>query len=94
MPSLWEGFPISILEAGASALPVLSTPVGSIPSFLTEECGYLSEIEAFPEKMVEIMADYNKAKIKGEELRKKIQENFSIESVVLKHEKLYKSLLP
>lgn len=32
-----EGMPQTILEAGASALPIISTPVGDIPQFLEKE---------------------------------------------------------
>ena len=42
LPSYHEGLPISILEAMASRLPVVSTPVGGIPQAVREnENGYL-----------------------------------------------------
>jgi len=42
MPSLWEGMPIAILEAGASGLLVIATPVGSISSVLNDANAYLA----------------------------------------------------
>jgi glycosyltransferase involved in cell wall biosynthesis len=36
MPSLWEGLPIALLEAMASRLPIITTPVGGIPEFMRD----------------------------------------------------------
>jgi len=42
LPSLWEGGPITLLEAMASRLPVVATPVGFVPEVLQDGVnGYL-----------------------------------------------------
>lgn len=37
LPSLWEGFPLTILEAWASNLAVITTNVGNIPTFCSND---------------------------------------------------------
>ena len=39
LPSLWEAFPIVLLEAGACNIPVITTPVGSVPSLVDNNNG-------------------------------------------------------
>jgi glycosyltransferase involved in cell wall biosynthesis len=93
MPSLWEGLPIVILEAGASSLPVISTPMGSIPSVINKQNGYLSDLENFKNNMIYVLENYEEAKAKGINLFKDIIKTYSIDSVVLEHEKIYKGLV-
>lgn len=93
MPSLWEGLPIVILEAGASRLPIISTPVGSIPSLLNDTNSYLVNLEKFKDKMVEVINNYEEAIKKGEKLFDDIKNSYSIENIVNKHEKIYKELI-
>ena len=93
MPSLWEGLPIVILEAGASSLPVISTPVGSIPSLLNDNNAYLTELDDFEAKMIDVLDNYEEAKPKGKNLFKEINKTYSIDSVVIEHERIYKSLV-
>ena len=93
MPSLWEGFPISILEAGASGIPIISTPVGSIPSLINNKNGYLAEIKEFEIKMEEVLNNYQQAKEKAIRLKEKTINEYSIQNIVKKHEILYKELI-
>jgi glycosyltransferase involved in cell wall biosynthesis len=93
MPSLWEGMPLSILEAGASNLPVISTPVGAIPSIIDESNGYLTELDGFCDMMEYVYDHYDEAAEEAERLQKKVVEGYSIESVARKHEELYGELV-
>lgn len=89
MPSLWEGMPIVVLEAGASRTPIISTPVGSIPTVLNNGNAHLGSLEQFPAMMKDVYHNYGKAQDKADILQKTIQVGFSIEAAADKHLDLY-----
>jgi len=92
LSSAWEGLPIVLLESAATKTPIISTPVGSIPSLIDESSGYLAD-EKFTEAMEEVMLNYPLAKEKAIRLYKKVEQNYSIENIVRKHEKIYEELV-
>ena len=50
LPSLWEGLPITLLEAAVLKTPVLSMAVGGVEQFIQhEQTGYLCRAEHFDE---------------------------------------------
>ncbi|WP_419211080.1 glycosyltransferase [Maribacter sp. X9] len=91
MPSLWEGMPISILESGSVGLPVITTPVGSIPDFLTSETGYLASIADFHLAMISLMTNYNEAILKAKSFKQKVRSEFDIDKIYERHQALYAS---
>ena len=93
MPSLWEGLPIALLEAGAAQLPVIAPPVGSIGSVLDGNNAYLVDHSQFKNTMIEVMENYDEAIIKGLKLKETIKKDFSIQSVVYQHEQIYIDVL-
>ncbi|HRQ29478.1 MAG TPA: glycosyltransferase, partial [Saprospiraceae bacterium] len=89
MPSLWEGFPIVLLEAGLSRLPVISTQVGSIAELIDHKTGYTGEIAQFEQLMTHVMENYDEAKSKGALLHERIKDQFNMEKIAAMHEKMY-----
>jgi glycosyltransferase involved in cell wall biosynthesis len=91
LPSLWEGMPMSIIEAAAMKLPIIATPVGSIPDFLDNSNASISELNTFHLEMSTIFNNYNDSLEKSEKLYLQMGETFDIENVFKKHIDLYAS---
>jgi len=91
MPSLWEGMPISLLESGACGLPIITTPVGSIPDFLNNDNAALSDPENFDVAMKEVIIDYDLAVAKANIFRDYVIRNYAISAIYQQHQKVYTS---
>jgi glycosyltransferase involved in cell wall biosynthesis len=97
LPSLSEGFPISILEAMAAGLPVAASNVGGIPEIVENGInGFLFEpkdIEAIAKVLKSFFLNYERTLEMGRLGRQKIISNFSPEKYIQKLDLLYGELM-
>ncbi len=70
LPSITEGFPITLLEALSTGLPAVATNVGGIPSLITSEVGLLVE-PGDPAALAEALNEM----LINDELRQKMSNN-------------------
>jgi glycogen(starch) synthase len=98
LPSLYEGFPVAILEAMAAALPVVATRVSGIPeAVFPGENGELVEpedVHGLAAALADLLADPARARALGERGRQILAERFSIEAVARDYLELWQELLP
>lgn len=94
MHSRQEGMPIALLEAGAEGLPVIATPVGSIPSLLDNNRGILATGPEFPDALRRMLTHPDEALAMGKRLQDYIAAYHSMATVAAAHERLYASLVP
>lgn len=92
MHSRQEGMPLALLEAGAEGLPVVATPVGSIPSLLADNRGLLATESEFAPALRQVLGDAEAALAMGAKLRRYIGDHHSMAAVAAAHERLYASL--
>jgi glycosyltransferase involved in cell wall biosynthesis len=97
LPSLLEGFGLTLLEAMSSAKPVVATNVGGIPEIIKNDVhGKLVEPKN-PEQLCAALRFYienpENAKKTGERNRKYVTETFSWTKAAAETELLYKSLI-
>ncbi len=93
MSSRWEGLPMSMLEAGAEGLPVVSPPVGAIPALLGDDCGYLVDVSELHKALDYVVDNFPDAAVRGERLRQKVVNAYSLDHMCSAHADLYRVLI-
>jgi glycosyltransferase involved in cell wall biosynthesis len=98
MSSAWEGLPMGLLEASASALPIVATDVGGNREIVRDGISGTLVPAKRPEALAEAMrqieelsADLRRSM--GLAGREHVEKHYSLSSVVDRWEQLYESLL-
>jgi glycosyltransferase involved in cell wall biosynthesis len=96
LPSYQEGLPMSILEAMAAGLPVVSTRVGGIPEAVTDGVeGFLIEpgdVDALADRLGRLLSDPATVKRMGHAARARVEATFAAEHIVARLGMIYAEL--
>jgi glycosyltransferase involved in cell wall biosynthesis len=83
-----EGTPVGIIEAMAAGLPIVSTRHAGIPDVVVEgETGLLvdeNDVDGMADSMIQIIEDRESARRMGQNGKKRILENYSMEKHISK----------
>jgi glycosyltransferase involved in cell wall biosynthesis len=95
LTSLKEGMPYAILEAGLVGLPVIASDVGGISEMIeNDQSGILVQpknVEQIVEGLSDLISNFEKRRLLGENLKKNITQNFSIKEMLDRTKNLYLS---
>ena len=98
LPSYDEGLPMSVLEAMAASLPVITTPVGGIPDAIEDGCEGImiqpGDVDALAGAVTRLLDDSALRIQMGRAGRKKAEEKFSPENIVMEVEDIYREFWP
>lgn len=93
LPSIKEGLPYTLIEAGRAMLPVVSTTTGGIPEVVRhEDTGLLVEpkdINHLKEEMRRLVIDRKFARKLGQSLHSHVVQNFSYSKMLVETAKVY-----
>ena len=93
LPSRSEAFPNALIEAMATALPVVATSVGGIPEVVRHGVnGRLvppDDVEALAAAVCALMADPAAAAALGQAARRDVERHYTIDRMVERFEQLY-----
>ncbi len=97
LTSVKEGLPYTILEAGLAGLPVIASNVGGIGEIIEDgKSGILVEpknVEQIVEAISKLIDFAELRKTLGQNLKKTVEQNFSIEKMIKKTRSLYTNLI-
>lgn len=93
-----EGTPVSLIEAQAAAVPVVSTDVGGVRAVVRDgETGYVvakEDVTGFARAVNELLEDRVRAERFGAAGRKHVTSTFTLEKLIDNLDRLYRTLLP
>jgi len=96
LPSLWEGFPMGLLEGMAAERPVVATSVGGTPEAVVDgENGFLVEprnVRQLAGRLRTLAVDLELRQRLGTAGRRTVETLFSAEKMVRSTEELYREL--
>lgn len=97
-PSLMEGLPLTVLEAMASGLPVVATPVGGTPEVVADGVNGLlvpvHDVTALSDALVRLAGDGFLRRRMGEEGRRQVEQDYGWQRITRETISVYESLLP
>ncbi|MEE9364019.1 MAG: GT4 family glycosyltransferase PelF [Cellulophaga sp.] len=95
LTSISEGFPYTVIESMSCGVPVVSTDVGGVTEALDDTCGFVckpKDCQEISEKVIKLLENKKLRDWMGENARKKVKDNFTIENFISDFEKTYNSL--
>jgi len=97
LSSDWEGNPLSVIEAMASGLPIVSTAVGGVPDlFESGKEGFLvqpGDVQGFSNSMAYLSRNREVRLSMGMAAARRARENYDVAIMVQAYEELYEDLL-
>lgn len=97
LPSRMEGIPLTLLEAMASARPVVATSVGGIPELVEMgETGWLvaqGDMKAMAEKTLWLLDNPEQAVAMGRAGRRRVEESFDVRGQLARTAGLFRRLV-
>ncbi|MDA8017089.1 MAG: glycosyltransferase family 4 protein [Thermoanaerobaculia bacterium] len=97
LPSIYEGFPVAILEAMAAGLPVVSTTVSGIPEAVAHgETGLLvppEDAASLQEALRHLVGDSAERRSMGLAGRRRVLDRFTIDVIAQRYLALWHNLL-
>ncbi|HIQ07371.1 MAG TPA: glycosyltransferase, partial [Thiotrichaceae bacterium] len=95
LSSLWEGLPLSIIEAMRAGLPVIATDIGGVSEAIIHgKTGYLvNSIETLSTRLKQLITDPKHRLILGKSSQKHYRQNLSLKNQLEKTFSVYDDLL-
>lgn len=97
LPSFYENFPISVLEAMASECAVIATDVCGIPEMIEDETDGLltkpGDVEGTAQAIIRLVEDSGKRRSLGNQARRKVCSKFSWDDTVDKTVRYYREIV-
>lgn len=97
LPSYGEGLPVSLLEAMATTIAIVTTPVGAIPEIVQDgETGLLvpsGDVAALAQALKKALSRTDEIKAMGQRARQLVQDKYSLQSVSQSYKNLFENLL-
>jgi glycosyltransferase involved in cell wall biosynthesis len=95
LPSIREGFPISLLEAMSCGIPVIASNVGGTSEAIKDDNGILvppADPQVLAEKIQQLILDPKLAISLGKKARQYVVNNFNLDSIMQQYEELYEKI--